>query len=360
MVLVNAIALDAPWEFPFDPEATRDESVHPAGRHDGRRADDALRRVPADRRTSDTYQAVELPYGGGALSMVVIVPTDLAAYEAALTRRVARRGPSDRSRTAASTSRCRAGRARTHLTLNDTLTCSGCRPRSATGADFSGMVEGGGLWLDRVEHEAFVEVDEDGTRAAAATAARWSARTARRSRRTGRSSTSSVTAAPARSSSSDESTDPSEHTPEVRMHRGRSLRARDHGSATGTRSGWRTAMTALMSAKSDQRLAGPPGRASEPARHPLARSSTGSFRRARDRAPAPAQTTASAARTQTEREQRLAPRARDVDLACEASDQRQREATAQHLASDRVVGERNSFRSSRRRPRTRPARAARG
>ncbi len=31
------------------------------------------------------------------------------------------------------------------------------------------MVDGGGLWLDRVEHEAFIEVDEEGTRAAAAT-----------------------------------------------------------------------------------------------------------------------------------------------------------------------------------------------
>jgi len=37
------------------------------------------------------------------------------------------------------------------------------------GADFSGMVEGGGLHLATVEHEAVIEVDEQGTRAAAAT-----------------------------------------------------------------------------------------------------------------------------------------------------------------------------------------------
>ena len=34
---------------------------------------------------ADGYQAVELPYGGGALSMVVIVPRDLASFERTLT-----------------------------------------------------------------------------------------------------------------------------------------------------------------------------------------------------------------------------------------------------------------------------------
>ena len=167
MVLVNAVALDAPWEFPFDPAATHAE---PFTRRDGTTIDVPMMHydeyLPS--ATTDTYQAVELPYGGGALSMVVIVPNDLAAFEAALTQE---------SLTATIASIEDGGihlslprwTARTHIRLDDILVALGMPTAFTPAADFSGMVDGGGLWIARVEHEAFVDVDEHGTRAAAAT-----------------------------------------------------------------------------------------------------------------------------------------------------------------------------------------------
>ncbi len=167
MVLVNAVALDAPWEFPFDPAATRDEAFT---RADGSRVNVATMHydeyLPS--ASTESYQAVEMPYGGGALSMIVIMPSDLAEFEASLTTE---------SLNVVFDSITDGGihlsipkwSARTHLTLNDTLAALGMPTAFGAGADFSGMVDSGGLWLDLVEHEAFIEVDEQGTRAAAAT-----------------------------------------------------------------------------------------------------------------------------------------------------------------------------------------------
>jgi serpin B len=58
--------------------------------------------------------------------------------------------------------------ARTHLQLNDMLSTLGMPSAFSGAADFSAMVDGG-LRVSTVEHEAFIEVDEAGTRAAAAT-----------------------------------------------------------------------------------------------------------------------------------------------------------------------------------------------
>ena len=167
MVLVNAVALDAPWEFPFDPAATREE---PFTRVDGTVVEAPMMHYDEYLPSASTegYQAVELPYGGGALSMVVIVPVDLAALETSLT---------PESLDAVIGTIAEGGihlslprwTARTHLTLNDTLSDLGMPAAFGPSADFSRMVEGGGIWLDQVEHEAFVQVDEEGTRAAAAT-----------------------------------------------------------------------------------------------------------------------------------------------------------------------------------------------
>lgn len=167
MVLVNAVAMDAPWEFPFDPAMTNQA---PFTTTDG-----SVVQVPTMRYDEylpslwrDDIQAVELPYGDGALSMVVIVPNDLEAFEAQLS--AASLGEIvDAIADGGIHLTMPKWSARMHIQLNDTLAALGM-PTAFTGAaDFSGMIDGGGLWLDQVEHEAFVDVDEQGTRAAAAT-----------------------------------------------------------------------------------------------------------------------------------------------------------------------------------------------
>ena len=55
------------------------------------------------------------------------------------------------------------------FSLNGALASLGMK-RAFTDADFSGMAEGGGLFISEVLHKAFVDVDENGTEAAAATA----------------------------------------------------------------------------------------------------------------------------------------------------------------------------------------------
>ncbi len=123
MVLVNAVAMDAPWEFSFDPAAT---GPGPFALIDGTSANVPMMHYDEYLPSlwTENLQAVELPYGGGALSMVVIAPTDLAAFEADLTA----------ESVAAVIDQIQDGgihlsmpkwTARTHAQLNDTLSTLG-------------------------------------------------------------------------------------------------------------------------------------------------------------------------------------------------------------------------------------------
>jgi serpin B len=167
LALVNAVALDAPWEFPFDPANTRTGSFTTAdGKEVPVRMMSYNEYLPSGR--GEDYEAVELPYGGGALSMVVIVPKDLAAFEATLDVASLMRVVSSIKEGGIHLSMPK-WTARTHLNLNETLSGLGMPTAFSGGADFSGMTGSPGLFLSTVEHEAFIEVDEKGTRAAAAT-----------------------------------------------------------------------------------------------------------------------------------------------------------------------------------------------
>ena len=167
MVLVNAVALDAPWEFRLSPGAAR-----PFEGLDG-----VERQVPTLRfdhflpsAATEDFVAVELPYAGGALSMIVVMPTDLPSFEASL----------DAVRFGEVLDSIRPGgihlemprwQATTDVVLNEHLRALGVE--SAFGdADFSPIFgTSSGIWLDFVVHEATIEVSETGTQAAAATGA---------------------------------------------------------------------------------------------------------------------------------------------------------------------------------------------
>jgi len=117
----------------------------------------------------DGWQAVDLPYVGGELSMLVIVPDDLAAFEgglpeAALDEIVAELG----------------GRevvlglptfgTDSQLELSDVLAALGMPTAFTDAADFSGITTEEPLHVSAVVHQANIDVDEKGTEAAAATA----------------------------------------------------------------------------------------------------------------------------------------------------------------------------------------------
>ena len=171
LVLTNAIYLKAPWEHPFSEEGTEPAPFHLL---DGSTVDAELMSLNAELGYSegDGWQAVELPYAGNELSMVVIVPDEgaFADVETNLdgdllaevvdglgTSTVDLRFPSFEFRTQAS--------------LKDALSALGMPLAfDAEQADFSGMTNEAELYVSEVVHEAFIAVDEEGTEAAAATA----------------------------------------------------------------------------------------------------------------------------------------------------------------------------------------------
>jgi len=168
LVLVNALFLRAEWSQPF--------GKYPTERQPFTRADGSRIRVPlmhnAELQTryvaAADYQAVELPYGNGELSMLVVVPArDFAAFERRLGAELlaeidaaAREGIVDLHLPKWS--------ARSELDLAESLPELGLTLPFA-GGDFTG-ISPSNPFVDAGVHAADIDVDERGTVAAAATA----------------------------------------------------------------------------------------------------------------------------------------------------------------------------------------------
>ncbi len=171
LVLVNAVYFLGTWQKPFPVDATAHAPFHCANGGDVT--------VPFMHVTgrfgyadTDGVQVLSLPYKGGDLDMVLVLPaqgTPLAEVEARLDA-----GTFGAWVAAPGQAEVRVALPRLHLEtkfdLAATLQAMGLVRAFTDRADFSGMVPGGGLAIDEVVHKAYLDVDEKGTEAAAATA----------------------------------------------------------------------------------------------------------------------------------------------------------------------------------------------
>lgn len=170
--LINAIYFKGTWTDQFDPADTRED--------DFRLLDGSVKRVEMMHRTGNflarftpSYSAVDLPYGGEAFSMTVIVPapaSSLAGLVASLTEATWQElvgGLSDGT----------VGVAMPRFTLEWKRELKPPLERLGMGiafvpgaADFSNMSDApADLYISSVLQKTFVEVNEEGTEAAAAT-----------------------------------------------------------------------------------------------------------------------------------------------------------------------------------------------
>ena len=170
MVLTNAIYFNAAWQFPFDEDNTNEARFHLLNGSDIT--------VQMMHHTEgfgyadgDSFQAVELKYDGGELSMLILLPEEdkFTGFEAALNSQKldAIIGNLEMRNIILSMPKFDY---ESEFSLKDTLEALGMKDVFSMNADFSGMTGNFDLFIKDVVHKAFVSVDEAGTEAAAASA----------------------------------------------------------------------------------------------------------------------------------------------------------------------------------------------
>ena len=170
LVLTNAIYFNAAWADAFEAAQTQDGPFH--------LLDGGEVSVPLMRQTGgfgyaegEGYQAVELPYDGRELAMVVLLPQagDFERFESALDA-----GRVEQIIGSLEYQQVRLTMPRfefeSGFSLKEALAALGMADAFSEQADFSGMTGQRDLFISEVVHKAFVSVDEAGTEAAAATA----------------------------------------------------------------------------------------------------------------------------------------------------------------------------------------------
>jgi serpin B len=173
MVLTNAIYFKGDWLTPFPKAWTEDDDFHLST---ARNVKAPLMHLTEgfDYFDGGTFQALEIPYKSGDLSMIVFLPKDiggLPALEKSLTASNMKQWLDQLRPVPEVILTLPKFQMTRQLSLQDTLGAMGMpRAFDPNAADFSGMTGKRELYISAVIHKAYIDVNEKGTEAAAATA----------------------------------------------------------------------------------------------------------------------------------------------------------------------------------------------
>ena len=171
-VLINAIYFKGDWKYEFDESQTEDRPFY---LKDGSTKDVPLMSLEEKLAymENETLQAVSLPYGEeNEMSMNVILPkenVDLEEFQNMLTYENWQKWTSE-FQGKEGTLLLPKFQLEYEATLNDMLKKLGMTTAFAKGANFGKMIqEGDPLWISTVKQKTYLDVNEKGTEAAAAT-----------------------------------------------------------------------------------------------------------------------------------------------------------------------------------------------
>lgn len=170
MYLINAIYFNAQWKYEFDKEATSQDNFT---MEDGtiHQTDFMVVNSNFNYTSNENFSAVELPYGDSAFSMVVILPS----VERTVTDLV---NDLDSEHWDAWFGNSTMTNVQVELPkfkydfkeyLNDPLKNLGLKIAFSGNADFTRINPQGNIFISRVIHQTFIDIQEEGTEAAAAT-----------------------------------------------------------------------------------------------------------------------------------------------------------------------------------------------
>ncbi len=172
LVLTNAIYFKGDWARQFKEDQTKEE---PFTRLDGSTVQAPMmnQRATFGYAETDALQVLEMPYRGEELSMVVLLPRTPDGI-GGLEQEFTRDGFSDllgRVRRREVIVVLPRFKMTSKFSLGPVLRAMGIADAFTRDADFSGMTGRRDLFLSAVIHQAYVDVNEEGTEAAAATGA---------------------------------------------------------------------------------------------------------------------------------------------------------------------------------------------